>query len=132
MVLECICGVQPAGRNIMPVFYCAIIPAAVPHCARGRRDCGWTSVAASVYTLAHAGGFVTRSLYEARPRLPKLIEKEAATAFRDEERLRIEWRTLAPLLLIYVIRYYPETPLLKYLTLQFRILRKARSDIRYY
>lgn len=70
----------------MPVFYCAIIPTAVPHCAQGRRDCGWTSVAASVYTLAHAVGFVTRSLYEARPRLPKPIEKEAATAFRDEER----------------------------------------------
>lgn len=53
----------------MPVFYCAIIPTAVPPAAREGEGIVATSVAASVYTLAHAVGFVTRSLYEARPRI---------------------------------------------------------------
>jgi len=45
----------------MPVFYCAIIPTArgPPHCVRGIAA---SSVADCVYTLAHAIGFVTRSL----------------------------------------------------------------------
>lgn len=47
----------------MPVFYCAIIPACgAPYCVREGEGIVVSSVAECVYTLAHAIGFVTRSL----------------------------------------------------------------------
>lgn len=110
---------------------CFIVRSSRRRCPTAREGEGivTTSVAASVYTLAHAVGFVTRSLYEAR--LPKPVEKEAPMAFRDEERPitnRME-NTLAPVpSLIYVTRCYPEVT--KYLALEFRMLRKVR--IKYY
>lgn len=45
------------------VLLCDHPDAVAPHCVRGRRDCGFECCAECVYTLAHAIGFVTRSLY---------------------------------------------------------------------
>lgn len=51
----------------MPVFYCAIIPT-TPH--RASVACEGEGIVVSsvecVYTLAHAVGFVTRSLHDVR------------------------------------------------------------------
>jgi len=66
----------------MPVFYCAIIPTArsgAPHCVRGIAA---SSVAECVYTLAHAVGFVTRSLCAA----PAFTDARKPERKRERER----------------------------------------------
>lgn len=45
------------------VLLCDHPDAVAPHCVRGRRDCSFECCTECVYTLAHAIGFVTRSLY---------------------------------------------------------------------
>lgn len=45
------------------VLLCDHPDVVAPHCVQGRRDCGFECCAECVYTLAHAIGFVTRSLY---------------------------------------------------------------------
>lgn len=68
----------------MPVFYCAIIPTTVPHAGRARGDgIVATSVAESVYTLAHAVGFVTCSFIRGAFAFTKVgLEEEVPMAFR--------------------------------------------------
>lgn len=89
VVLEYICGVQPAGRNIMPVFYCAIIPMRWRPTACEGEGIAASSVEECVYTLAHAIGFVTRSLYAVPGRLLRPVTKETVMIFEmKSEQLR--------------------------------------------
>ena len=73
---------------------CFIVRSSRRRCPTEREDEGIvaTSVAECVYTLAHVVGFVTGSLYEARPHLS--IQKASMPTAFNMRSDRLEWKTL--------------------------------------